>query len=172
MCNSARRIELAMQRLRGEILPLSVSPGELFDRLTILWLKWELVDDAEKKAKAGIESRAIENYIWGDSTPEMRPADGVCGLNRQLIALLPFSYDVTQLYTTNQKLWKIEDDIRALDATVFPADPATYPHDVVKYCSLARSVYVTNDRRSHWKAEINRACGHDSEVKQYAEYKT
>ncbi len=160
-----------MQRLRGEILPLAVSPGELFDRLTILWLKLEKVTCDEKRAAVRRESEAIESYVLREPT-----SDDSAAVEEDPLKCLPFHETIGALYATNRKLWEIEDDIRALDAKVFPLEQHGnrdwLGDDLETYLNLARSVYVTNDLRSKLKAEINKACGHDSEVKQYLEYKT
>tara|TARA_R100000005_G_C4839290_1_gene111585 strand:- start:10 stop:384 length:375 start_codon:yes stop_codon:yes gene_type:complete len=51
-----------------------------------------------------------------------------------------------QLFEVNHKLWKIEDKLRALEKSQDFGDT---------FINLARSVYITNDRRSLIKKEIN-----------------
>jgi len=62
----------------------------------------------------------------------------------------------------NQDLWKIEDDIRECERQKDFGE---------KFIQLARSVYVTNDKRSDLKKTINVAYGSDLiEEKSYESY--
>lgn len=159
-------VRVAMDRLRNRMLPLSVSPGELFDRYTILLLKAYRVADTAKAVRAQKEALAIRSFIYGQSAvfalPDLDPLIG-------------------SLEDCNQRLWDIEDRIRALDAEVHrwlqynvlqPLDQQrpTVPKNVIEYLQLARAVYTTNDERASCKAAIDEACGHKPEVKQYQEY--
>ena len=67
-------------------------------------------------------------------------------------------YEV-QLKEVNQKLWTIEDKIREKEKLQeFDAE----------FVELARSVYITNDKRSEIKRKINEETGsHYKEVKLY-----
>ena len=51
-----------------------------------------------------------------------------------------------QLLEVNQKLWEIEDELRILEKSKDFSDT---------FINLARSVYITNDKRSSIKKEIN-----------------
>ncbi len=51
-----------------------------------------------------------------------------------------------QLLKVNQKLWEIEDELRVLEKSKDFGD---------SFINLARSVYITNDKRSLIKKEIN-----------------
>ena len=51
-----------------------------------------------------------------------------------------------QLLKVNQKLWEIEDELRVLEKLQDFGDD---------FVNLARSVYITNDKRSLIKKEIN-----------------
>jgi len=53
---------------------------------------------------------------------------------------------ISQLLQINRKLWKIEDDLRVLEKS------QSFNQDFIE---LARSVYITNDRRAFIKKEIN-----------------
>ena len=53
---------------------------------------------------------------------------------------------VSQLLSINRKLWKIEDDLRVLEKS--------QDFDTT-FIELARSVYITNDKRAKIKKEIN-----------------
>ncbi len=67
-----------------------------------------------------------------------------------------------ELKTANETLWRIEDDIRSREAAGdFGA----------AFVALARSVYVTNDRRAALKREIGALFGTKIvEEKSYARY--
>ena len=66
---------------------------------------------------------------------------------------------VSQLLQVNRKLWKIEDDLRVLEKF------QTFNHHFIE---LARSVYITNDKRAELKRKINEETGsHYREVKVY-----
>jgi len=66
---------------------------------------------------------------------------------------------VSQLLTINRKLWEIEDDLRVLEKS------QTFNQDFIE---LARSVYITNDKRASIKKEINeKYVSHYQEVKCY-----
>ena len=67
-----------------------------------------------------------------------------------------------KLIEINSKLWKIEDEIR---------DCERIKKFDIKFIELARSVYITNDKRSEVKLEINNHFGSDLiEVKSYEKY--
>jgi len=53
---------------------------------------------------------------------------------------------LTKLLSINHKLWKIEDDLRVLEKS--------QDFDET-FIELARSVYITNDKRARVKKEIN-----------------
>lgn len=122
-----------------------ISPGELLDKLTILQIKCEQIVDAEKLANVKVERRLLQNVV--DQHIPVR--DDIAAL---AVALL----------TINQELWQIEDDIRDCErAEDFGA----------AFIALARAVYVTNDRRSALKKQVNLALGSAIvEEKSYADY--
>jgi hypothetical protein len=67
-----------------------------------------------------------------------------------------------ELQTINETLWSIEDDIR---------DCERRQDFTAQFIELARSVYLTNDRRSQLKREINELTGSDLvEEKSYSDY--
>ena len=70
--------------------------------------------------------------------------------------------DFFKLVLINEKLWKIEDDIRDMERN------KTYDIEFIK---LARSVYFTNDVRAEIKKEINLKYGSlFVEEKYYSKY--
>ncbi|HEX5638051.1 MAG TPA: DUF6165 family protein [Gammaproteobacteria bacterium] len=122
-----------------------ISIGEFFDKVTILEIKQARISDPAKLVNIKKE---------------------LDGLN-QLLARLPFSRDsikkeFAELKQINEKLWVIEDDIRDKEAKK--------EFDQV-FIDLARAVYITNDRRSEVKRDINLKLGSDFvEEKSYEKY--
>lgn len=122
-----------------------ISIGEFFDKLTILEIKEERIQQADKLANIKKELEALN----------------------ALLDTLPFSRadvqnEVAELKSINEKLWVIEDDIREKEAA------KAFDQDFIE---LARSVYFTNDRRSDVKRAINLKLGSDFiEEKSYEEY--
>jgi hypothetical protein len=68
-----------------------------------------------------------------------------------------------KLHGINLKLWNIENVIRSLEAGEDFGK---------KFVDYARRVYITNDKRSEVKNEINRLFGSTiTEIKEYSKYK-
>ena len=126
-------------------IEVPISVGELLDKLTILQIKKERIDDPAKLANVQRELAALER-VWEDSR----------------FASLSFDEEVERLRRVNEALWEIEDDIRRKEARQeFDAD----------FISLARSVYRTNDERAATIRTINERSGSDLVgEKSYAEY--
>ncbi|MGB5454978.1 MAG: DUF6165 family protein [Gammaproteobacteria bacterium] len=122
-----------------------ISIGEFFDKLTILEIKQERIQNAEKLENINNELNALNALL--DKLPFSR-ADVID--------------EVDELKAINEKLWVIEDDIREKESAK-KFDQA--------FIELARSVYFTNDRRSDVKRAINLKLGSDFiEEKSYEEY--
>ena len=69
---------------------------------------------------------------------------------------------MNDLKRINQKLWKIEDNIRDKERK------KTFDEEFIE---LARSVYLTNDKRSKIKRKINETFGSELiEEKLYTDY--
>jgi hypothetical protein len=69
----------------------------------------------------------------------------------------------TDLLDVNEKLWRIEDDLRVLEKDKEFGDT---------FVNLARAVYFTNDERAEIKKKINLKTGSKLvEEKDYVEYK-
>ncbi|WP_386679243.1 DUF6165 family protein [Loktanella sp. R86503] len=109
------------------------APGELIDKLTILRLKAEHINDAAKLANVQHEQQVL-TAIADDALPQ---SDALAKL-----------WD--ELYRINGDLWVIEDDIRAFEARG-DFGPG--------FVALARAVYVTNDERAAIKKRINLLLG-------------
>ncbi len=122
-----------------------VSPGEVMDKITILEIKLERMTDPEKIANVKNELSLLQETWTGYVHEDKVLAD--------LRA---------QLRTLNEALWEIEDDIREKErAKEFDEG----------FIALARNVYLTNDRRSMVKREINLHLGSEViEEKSYRDY--
>ncbi len=128
----------------SEIL-VPVSFGELLDKIAILQIKSERMQDAAKLANVRNELSALEK-TW-----MAHPA-----ASADIVRLR------AELKAVNERLWEIEDDIRVQEkAQAFDAG----------FVKLARSVYFENDERARIKREINTALGSAYvEEKSYEDY--
>ena len=126
-------------------IKIDVSVGEIMDKLTILEIKAEKIDDDAKLANIHKERDSLLPVID-------KPAYQTDEI-KQLVA---------ELKEINLKLWNIEDEIRLKEADkAFDAD----------FIELARSVYFTNDKRAAVKKQINLATGSElTEEKSYEDY--
>jgi len=120
-----------------------VSVGELIDKITILEIKAERIEDAGKRANV---ARELEGLL-AVAAPLMAAHAGLDALKQDLRAV-------------NQRMWDIQDGLRAHEAAQnFDGE----------FVTLARGVYQANGERVVLKGEINRLLGsHLVEEKQYA----
>jgi Family of unknown function (DUF6165) len=121
---------------------VQISIGELYDKFSILHIKRQKITDKTKL-----------EHIYNE----------ICLLSTELNKLPFFCKDLfDKLLNINAQLWQIEDDIRIKEKNnEFDSD----------FIELARSVYITNDKRFEIKNEINSK--HNSnifEVKSYEKY--
>ncbi|MFT5522227.1 MAG: hypothetical protein ACI9HK_000168 [Pirellulaceae bacterium] len=124
---------------------VEVAPGELIDKLTILEIKNERIEDEAKLRNVRIELEVLS----GARDNSMQVTDALLQLTEQLKAI-------------NEQLWDIEDRIRICEK----ADDFS-----TTFVELARSVYKTNDRRAALKREINELLGSRLvEEKDYEDY--
>jgi len=124
---------------------VEISIGEFFDKLTILEIKRERINDADKLENINRELDWLESLL--DELPFSRK---------------DVDAEVGELRRINEELWVIEDDIRDKEARK-EFDQA--------FIELARAVYHTNDRRSDVKKAINLRLGSDFvEEKSYEQY--
>ncbi len=81
-------------------------------------------------------------------------------LNKIKDTLSQFTLDyMNELREVNLKLWKIEDELRELERKQNFGE---------RFVELARSVYITNDKRSNIKKKINEETNSDyKEIKFY-----
>ena len=122
-----------------------ISAGEFLDKLSILEIKLNKIKDPI-------------------SLNEVKKEYEI--LNETKNKNINFSKEIEILYTdlkeTNEKLWKIEDEIRLCEKNSDFKD---------KFIQLSRGVYFENDKRSKTKSEINKILSSNiKEVKQYTQY--
>jgi len=128
-----------------DIIQVPVSPGEVLDKITILEIKSERINDTGKLANVKRELELLQ-ASWQQSVPEDETVRRI--------------HD--ELKTINEALWEIEDDIRDKERA--------REFDQV-FIDLARSVYVTNDQRANAKKELNIYLGSEIvEEKSYQDY--
>jgi hypothetical protein len=126
-------------------IKIEVSPGELIDRLTILEIKLDRIRDAQKRRNVETE-HAVVRAAYEAHVPASETLGSL----------------VDELRAVNLRLWTIEDDIRACERRQ-EFGPA--------FVALARSVYLSNDRRSELKRDINALLGSKlREEKSYGPY--
>jgi len=127
-------------------IQINISVGELIDKITILQIKKEKIANLEKVKKVSYELELLEHSL---NSFETSKTDELKNL-------------MTELKKINQKLWKIEDDIRLLEKNKKFDD---------NFIMLARSVYITNDERFEVKNKINKLFSSEiEEVKSYEQY--
>lgn len=144
MAGALFEIMMAKAMRTTDIL-VETAPGELLDKISILEIKRERIQDPVKRRNVetehGILTRTADRHIPDSS--ELR----------ELAAALK---------TVNTALWEIEDAIRDCErAQDFGP----------RFIELARAVYRTNDRRAAIKRQINERLGSALvEEKSYAAY--
>ena len=127
-----------------ENINVPISPGELLDKITILEIKSDNIEDKEKLANVETELKLL-SQIWENTNPDS-----------DLEALKQ------ELKDNNKALWDIEDKIRIKESN------KEFDHVFVE---LARSVYIQNDKRADTKKKINLKLGSMIvEEKSYADY--
>ena len=124
---------------------VEISIGEFFDKITILEIKKERINNADKLVNIDKELNGLNDLL------------GRLSFSREDVA-----DEVSELKKINEVLWVIEDDIREKESKKEFDE---------KFIELARAVYVTNDKRSEIKRDINLKLGSDFvEEKSYEEY--
>ncbi len=130
--------------MNNQIL-VPVSPGEMIDKITILEIKREFILDKDKLVNINREF----NLLMDIFNSNFSDVQGINELKNQLKEI-------------NLVLWKIEDDIRDCERS--------NKFDQI-FIDLARSVYITNDKRSKVKMKINLLLNSDLiEEKSYKDY--
>jgi uncharacterized protein DUF6165 len=114
------------------VVPISI--GELVDKITILEIKSERVEEPTQLANVKRELaalKAVESSLASCGLANLQPT-------------------IRELKVINQQLWVIEDDIRNCERN---SDFGS------RFVELARSIYRLNDKRSQLKKTINVASG-------------
>ena len=122
-----------------------ISPGELLDKMSILEIKLDKVNDKNNLAEIDKEYKILKKTK--DTNIE-------------------FSEKIEHLFKEikkiNLNLWIIEDKIRICEKNKDFGE---------NFIDLARNVYLNNDKRAKIKSEINKLLDSNiKEIKQYADY--
>ena len=128
-------------------IKIELSIGELLDKISILQIKAERIDDPSKVKNINKELDVLMS-LWNDSP----------------YSDTNLSSEINELKNINEALWDIEDKIRDKERNqVFDKD----------FIELARSVYFTNDKRAEIKRIINGKTGSELiEEESYSDYST
>jgi len=127
-------------------MKIEVSNGEIVDKLSILDIKLLKIDNEDKLVNVKNEHETLYPYILV-----------LLDLHQSPLQQL---YD--ELVKVNSLLWDIEDDIRDCERDKDFSQ---------KFIDLARSVYVTNDKRALIKKQINQLTNSNlTEEKSYKNY--
>ena len=119
-----------------------ISAGELIDKITILEIKKEKINNQEKLAEIDKELISLNETLKKSITDESK--------------IVSFRNDLKNI---NLKLWDIEDGKRSAEKNNQFDE---------KFVQLARNVYKFNDERAKIKLAINNTLGSNiKEVKSY-----
>lgn len=126
-------------------IKIELSVGELLDKVTILQIKAERINDASKLENINKELQVLQAQ-WKESPYSQKD----------------LASSIAELKAINEELWDIEDKIRDKESLqVFDSE----------FIELARSVYFTNDKRAEVKKVINAKTGSELvEEKSYSDY--
>lgn len=132
----------------SKLILIPVAPGELIDKITILEIRLDCLEDASRRESVMKEL----DLLRAAQTEMLSPQESVEELGK-------LSRELKEI---NSQLWVIEDDIRACERDQrFDAE----------FVRLARAVYQTNDKRSDVKRQINTVLKSDiREEKSYTAY--
>ena len=128
------------------IIETPISVGELVDKITILRIKSREIKNPDKLKNVGAELNKLQ-YVFSGLTK-----NGIPDIINEFV----------MLESINKELWDIEDQIRKKEMLEeFDGE----------FIELARSVYITNDKRSEVKKKINEMTGSELvEEKSYEQY--
>ena len=122
-----------------------VSPGEVIDKITILQIKYEKINNKNKLKNIKNELNLLLPLI-----------------NKKKYETLEIQNLMKNLKKVNHALWNIEDNIR---------EKEKFKEFDDEFIELARSVYKTNDKRAEIKKKINLLTKSDIiEEKSYKKY--
>ena len=125
-------------------MKIEVSVGEIIDKLTILSIKRSFISDPKKLENIEKEYQYLQKLVLEDLQYDINDSNYI------------------NLFKVNLELWHIEDAIRKKEFN--------REFDSV-FIELARSVYITNDKRATIKKIINFQYNSElTEEKSYAHY--
>ena len=124
---------------------IETSAGELIDKITILEIKKEKIDDQKKLEIINKEYSSLKTSL----EKNLKVNDKLKNFWKKLKEI-------------NLKLWEIEDGKRLAEKN---------KNFDEKFIELSRNVYKYNDQRAKIKSDINQLSGsHIKEIKQYTKY--
>lgn len=131
------------------VIKISISPGELIDKITILEIKSASVKDKLKLKIIASEQKLLNKEF--EKIKKNFPAS--LGKIKAL---------KKKLYSINKKLWDTEDKLRLMESKKKFGK---------EFIEASRQVYLNNDKRSKLKNELNNLLGSKlAEIKSYAKY--
>jgi hypothetical protein len=123
-------------------MKIEISIGEIVDKLSILQIKTGIIKEEKKVINVKKEYDYLYNIVFNEMKIEQT--------------------DFFDMVIINTELWKIEDDIRKKESQ---------KEFDQEFINLARSVYITNDKRADIKKKINIKYGSNFiEEKSYKKY--
>ena len=114
---------------RDDLPMIYVAWGEFFDKLSILEIKTERIEDNAARANVQIEMNSLNEVLSQFGGLEK-------GVNEQ----------IAQLKAVNELLWGVEDEIRKKESRKEFDE---------RFIELSRTIYFKNDLRAKIKREIN-----------------
>jgi hypothetical protein len=137
-----RCVQWGIRIYKGKVMEIEVSIGEIVDKLSILRIKKNNITDEEKLVNINKEY----DYLYHKVFQELKIDTS----------------DFYEMVMVNEILWAVEDSIRDKERN------KQFDQDFIE---MARSVYITNDRRAEIKKRINLKYGSlFVEEKSYKEY--
>ncbi len=129
---------------------VEISFGELLDKISILEIKKERINNVEKLEYINHELNILKSKLHTVIKPE--DFSGNDKLSNLFLSLKEI----------NKKLWVVEDDKRMCEKKSDFGE---------KFIKLSRDVHFLNDERAKIKLEINNITGSEiKEIKQYTSY--
>jgi hypothetical protein len=129
------------------MVQINITIGELVDRITILKIKHERLQDLTRWAAVSVQ---LAQHLQLLTDAGFNPAQDL---------------HFKALLKVNNDLWEIEDELRAMEASGNYNRP--------EFIMLARRVYKMNDKRAELKRAIDENYGTDPkymEIKEYPDY--
>ena len=129
---------------------VEISYGELLDKISILEIKKERINDSEKLKFINDDLNLLK--IQMDKVTKSKNFKGVEKLKKLFLSLKEI----------NAKLWVVEDDKRICEKNSDFGE---------KFIKLSRDIHFLNDKRANIKLDINNHTGSKiKEIKEYTAY--